>query len=1200
MGAARLRNIPVSAGFVHLHVHSEFSLSSSLLKLEDLIKDADKMGMPAVALTDWNNLYGSLYFWKAAKEYSQGRVKPIFGVELGVLVDGGGPALKHIVLLAQNDEGYRNLNDLVNRAHVEFGFDGTELKPHLPLSLVLQKSAGLYCLTGGLKGVLNSFFLQNQERLALETLEQLKKAFGDRLFIEIQDTTLSFQSKLNSQLIELAEKHSLGLVAGSDVHYRSVEDAFAHEIWMMVAQKTTLELNPRSALISTQNYLKSPAEMMEAFSHVPEALSNTLKIANDCNVKLSFKDSSGKRIYHLPTFESKKQSQEELFADECFAGLKIRLESLKQEDPKLDEKVYRDRLEFEVAVIQKMGFAGYYLIVSDFIRWAKSHGIPVGPGRGSGAGSLAAWVLDIIDLNPIEHGLLFERFLNPERVSLPDFDVDFCQERRADVIKYVSEKYGQDRVCQIVTFAKEQSKNAIKDVGRVLGMSFGETNRLTKLVPVIQGKPHSIKQTIEDVAEMREIVEGDAKIRQVIDLGIRIEGALRQPGVHAAGVIISGRPIAELAPLSKDVNGNLITQWDMKMSEEAGLVKFDFLGLVTLDLMDLACKLVNKRSEPEAQKLSYANIPMHDPRIYELIGRGDTLGVFQLESSGMQNLCTRIRPDRFGDISAINALYRPGPLESGMVDDYINRKHGRAKIEVMFPEMDATLRETYGVIIYQEQVQLIAREVAGYTLGGADLLRRAMGKKNVKEMEAQRAAFVDGAVKSGKPAQKAAELFDLVEKFAGYGFNKSHAAAYAKLAVQTAYLKAVYPTEFFTALLTIEKEDTDRLARYIQDARIRDLKILPPDVNESESNFNNVSEGLIRFGLSAIKNVGEIAVEAILEARHKGGVFKDLFDFLNRVDIRRLNKRTMECLIQAGAFDGIEGANLAPKEIRGRYLASLEIAMEWASKNAATAEQGQVSLFGGGPDGASSSSFMQPQYVPSKGYTDRELLDWEKTLLGIYLTGSPLDKFAEKIRKAQCSDIFSLGEKKAKSKVTIAALVAELKEVKIKRGRRIGESMGILKLEDASGQIEMVSFPDHYSQYSALFRSGEPLLLRAELDFEDDKPKLLGGDPLVDGKLAVEDLAQIQEKWPSKILLDLALDRMEGVLSTELFYAELAKILQKHPGPVPVELILSKNGAFKTKLELGEAFGVHPEQSLFQELRQITAIPGTLNVESVN
>jgi len=1185
--------------------------------MDSLVKTVDSFGMNAVALTDWGNLYGALYFHKAVKEYSQGRVKPIYGMELGVTVDGTGPFQRHVVLLAENFEGWKNLCKLTSLAHTVYGLDGEVLRPHVPLDELLKHKEGLIFLTGGLKGILNSFILQEQEQSAKDLLKKLKDAVGaNNLFLELQDSSLSLQKKCNEVLLDWSREFDLPVVATEDVHYLTHDDAYAQEIWMMVSQKITLEEAPTTKLAPREHFLRSPEEMKDAFSHIPSAIQNTVVIANRCNVKLSFTDKDGKRIFHLPDFSAKDQSQEDLFAILAIEGLENRIAKFERKLSLDERKVYDDRIKYEVDTIIKMGFAGYYLIVSDFIRWAKSHEIPVGPGRGSGVGSLAAYVLDITDLDPIEHGLLFERFLNPERVSLPDFDVDFCQENRHRVIEYVAEKYGNDRVCQIVTFAKEQSKNALKDVGRVLGMSFGETNRLTKLIPSVMAKPLTIEETLEQVEEFRNLRDQDPKIRQCVELALKIEGALRQPGVHAAGVVIASKPIADLAPMSRELGGGLITQWDMKISEEAGLVKFDFLGLVTLDLMDLACHLINKRAEDKlaqaakfnlnekqiaalevAKNLKYFNIPLHDPRSYEILGRGDTVGVFQLESSGMQNLCQKLRPDRFGDVCAINALFRPGPLQSGMVDDFINRKHGRAKVEVMFPEMEPILRETYGVILYQEQVMEIPRQLCGYTLGGADLLRRAMGKKNVKEMDAQRATFVDGAVKNSKDAKKASELFDLIEKFAGYGFNKSHAAAYAALAVQTAFLKAVFPTEFFTAFLTIEKEDTEKLARYIQDARVRGMKILPPDVSESQSNFAIVDDGIIRFGLSAIKNVGESAVEGILAARLDGGAFKDIFDFLSRVDIKRMNSRMLESLLKAGALDTL-AMDQTVGAFRAKNLANVDRLMEWATKNLEQKEAGQFSLFG---DSMGTGAMSQPHLEEtSNPPTTRQMLEWEKELLGIYISGSPLDRYMDRAKQIGATAIFDLKDKNPESQVTLVGLVAELREVRVKKGRRAGEMMGILKIEDVTGQIEMVSFPDHYKEFAPLFKSSSPLVIRAKLDFEEDKPKLMCGEIQSNGQISVEDLSLIEEKWPKRIQVDLNLTRFEGVMNPEHLYIEMAKLLKKYPGTVPVEIHVLKSGAFKTIMELGENFNVHPTQELIRDLNGIVAIPGGLKVSALH
>jgi len=1231
-------------GFVHLHVHSEFSLSSSLVRLESLVKRCQKLGMPAVALTDRGNLYGALYHWKACKSSygkkdGQGNplpaVKPIYGLELGVRVDGTAPAhagpgtiqRRDIVLLAENEEGFRNLSRLSTAAHIEHGFEGEVLRPWVPLDLVLQHNRGLIALTGGLKGILSSFLLQDQEKIALETLEKLKKGFGEKnLFLELVDSQLSPQMFANDKLREWGKRHGLGLAAAADVYYTEREDAFAQEVWMMVSQKLTLEDSPRSSLVSQEFHLKSPEEMREAFSHLPEACDNTLAIAERCNVKISFEDSEGKRIFHLPTLASAPGvdpagtdsfDESSYFAQECRVSLDRRLPLLGVTE-NAKQKIYRDRLEYEIGIIQKMGFAGYYLIVSDFIRWAKKNGIPVGPGRGSGAGSLAAFVLDITNIDPIAYDLLFERFLNPERVSLPDFDIDFCQARRHEVIKYVAEKYGQDRVCQIVTFAKEQSKNALKDVGRVLGLSFAETNRLTKLIPVMRGKPLTIQEAIDEVDEFKQLLDQDPRNKQVVEVALKIEGALRQPGVHAAGVIIASKSVADIAPLSRDVNGNPIVQWDMKMSEEAGLVKFDFLGLVTLDLLDLACRMVNERqasgrgaghsgaelTDVPLGGLRYDNIPLNNAKAFELIKNGDTNGVFQFESSGMQALCKKIKPDKFAEVSAITSLFRPGPLESGMVDDYAARKFGRAKVEYMFPEMEAPLKDTYGTILYQEQVLEIARRVAGFSLGGADLLRRAMGKKIAKEMEAQRSKFVDGAVASGKPASKAAELFDLIEKFAGYGFNKSHADAYSVLTLQTAYLKANYPSEFFAALLSIEKGDTDKLAKYIQDARVRGLQVLPPDVNESGMDFTIVGEGVIRFGLSAIKNVGESAVQAILDARvaeagaPSGGTrpFTDLFDFLTRVDLARINKRTVESLVQAGAMDFGEN-DIALH--RGKYLATLEKALEWANAQARQKEEGQFSLFGGGGGDDKKDELPPPRWESSTLPPQRQLLDWEKQLLGIYVSGTPLDKYLDRATRAGAVPIASLADKAPKSIATLACLVVEFREVRVKKGKRAGEAMGIAKLEDSTGSIEMVCFPDHYKEYQALLRSQNPLLVRAELDFEEDMPKLLSSQVSLGGALAVEDLNSIADRWPKKVIVTLALDRIDGIMPSELLVSEIAGILVKHHGPVPVALTLRKTGQFETKLDLGEKYNVHPEKSLLEELVGLSTIPGSIRVDSV-
>lgn len=1191
--------------FVHLHVHSEYSLSSSLVKIPQLVQKVMQQQSPAVAVTDWSNLYGCLNFYQNCKKTSEGTVKPIIGAELGVQIEGAGPFARHVVLLAKNQQGYQNLSALCTKAHITYGFQEGSLNPVLPLDELIKHKEGLILLTGGLKGILSSFVVQQQNTLAQDTLKILAKEFKGSLYLELQDSSLSFQKKCNDQLMDWGEQFKVPMVATCDVHYLEKEHATAQEVWMLCDQKVNLEESPKSPLMPNDFYLKSPEEMKEAFQYAPQAVENTLKIAEECNVEFNFVDKKGQRIYHIPDFDEgkgkKKRPQEEFFKEECDAGLAKRLAQNKITDKKQIAE-YNKRLEFEVDVIANMGFAGYYLIVSDFIRWAKINLIPVGPGRGSGAGSLAAYCLDITNLDPLVNGLLFERFLNPERVSLPDFDIDFCQARRHEVIRYVSEKYGSERVSQIVTFAKEQSKNAIKDVGRVFGLSFGETNRLTKLIPSFRMKPLTIQETLDQVKEFSDIVKNDNRVGQVVEIAQIIEGSLRQPGVHAAGVIIASKPIKELSPMSCDVEGNPITQWDMKMSEEAGLVKFDFLGLVTLDLMDLACKLIRNRGEADTANLTYENIPIDDPRAYRLIANGDTLGVFQFESSGMQNICVRIQPNCFEDLCAINGLYRPGPLESGMVDDYIQSRKDPSKITYMFPEMEECLKETYGTIVYQEQVMQIARVVGGYSLGQADMLRKIMGKKIPEKMAAEQVRFVDGAVAKGKDREKAAELFGLIEKFAGYGFNKSHAAAYVMLAVQTAWLKSVYPTEFFAALLTIDKENTDKLSRYIVDAKKHDIEILPPDVNESFSDFSISGASIIRFGLAAIKNVGANAVDAIIEARKKHGPAKDVYEFLTRVDIKKLNRRMLECLIQSGAFDslvnsGEEQTLTAKAKVRSLYLNNVEKILEWANKHHQQMASGQTSLFGGsGKDGAV-DDLPKPRLEIGKSFSEGEMLSWEKALLGIYVSGSPLDKYLNKMKNLSALPIYKLVEKANKSDVVIAGMVTDFKELKVRRGKRAGQSMAVFKIEDFTGQVEMVSFPDHYAEFGELFRSSVPILVRSELEFEDGRPKLMGSQTRNGGKLAVEDLASIQERWPKEFSVDIHLDKLNNLMSSELMYGELAKLLGKFPGKTAVSIRIYKKQLFQTKIELGADFNVQPSSELEKQVKRIVSLPGCIDTE---
>jgi len=1182
-------------GFVHLHVHTEYSLVDSVVRVPELVAATAAAGMPAVAITDQGNLFGLVKFYRAALAAG---VQPIAGAEVWLAgAAGKGPADRtepgRLVLLCRTETGYLNLCRLLTRAWVEGQQGGL---PFIEAGWLADgAAAGLIALSGGRDGVLGRTVLAGSRPQAERLAGELKALFGGDLYVELQRTGRAQDDDYVHAAVRFASDVGLPVVATNDVRFLTREDFEAHEARVCIQTGYVLGDGARPRHYSDQQYLRTPAEMAELFADLPEALENTVEIARRCHLTLRLGQA------HLPDYAVPDgTTPDEYLRSQSVLGLAARF----RDAPPGPE--YAERLATELDVICRMGFSGYFLIVADFIRWARDQAIPVGPGRGSGAGSLVAWVLGITDLDPIRHDLLFERFLNPERVSMPDFDIDFCMEGRDRVIDYVSERYGRDRVSQIITYGTMAARAVVRDVGRVLGQPYGQVDRIAKLVPNDPGAEVTLESALAQEAELRDLYQRDEDVRSVIDLGRRLEGLVRNAGRHAGGLVIAPRDITAFTPLYQ-VEGEkfTVTQFDKDDVEAAGLVKFDFLGLVTLDLLDMACRFIHERADREGRPrpeikgrdLNYENIPLDEPRAFDLCTRGDTMGVFQFESGGMQQLCKRVRPDKFAEISAITSLFRPGPLESGMVEDFINRKFGKAKVEYMFPEMEAPLKETYGTILYQEQVLEIARRVSGFSLGGADMLRRAMGKKIEKEMAAQRAAFVDGAVKNGKPAAKASELFDLIEKFAGYGFNKSHADAYSVLTLQTAYLKAVYPTEFFAALLAIEKGDTEKVAKYIQDARQRNLEVLPPDVNESGLDFTIIRDGVIRFGLSAIKNVGEGAAEAILVGR-KEGPFKDFFDFLSRVDAKALNKRTVECLIQAGALDFAETDKTA---YRSKLLGILEKAVEWSGKLHESRNEGQFSLFGGGGGEGPAQDMPPPRFDPNAvPLTQRQILDFEKQLLGVFVSGSPMDKYLDRARRAGALAIEQLVDRAPKSYVTVAGIVVEFREVRVKKGRMAGELMAILKIEDPSGQVEVVSFPAHYKEFAEIFKSGNPLLMKAELDFEEDRPKLICsvGKNGQEGS-RIEDLTLIEDRAPKKLALTLALDRVDGLIPPHLICEEIAEVLRKHHGPIPVSMTLVKTGHFETKMDLGETYKVHAHEALYEELRGVVAIPGGLRVDAV-
>src|SRR5215468_8168505 len=980
--------------FTHLHLHTLYSLLDGAIRMKDLIKTVKAKGMSAVAVTDHGNMFGAIDFYKKAKDAG---VKPILGMEAYVAgtkgrTDRTEKVANHLILLAKNDEGYANLRVLASKAYL----DGFYYHPRIDKQLLREHSAGLFGLTACLGGEVTSACYRGDMDAARSAAREYKDIFAPgHFFLEIQSNGLPEQEKANANLKQLARDVDLPLVATADAHYIQREDAPAHELLMAIASGKTLADSKRMRHSTDQLYVTSPEEMLAYFSDVPEAVHNTMRIAEQCTLELKL----GKAM--LPTFQVPEgHTPDSYMAELATRGLEERFKELPYQ---VDRELYLHRLGTELAVISKMGFSGYFLIVQDFINWAKRHGIPVGPGRGSGAGSIVAYALRITDLDPIPYNLLFERFLNPERVSMPDFDIDFCQDRRDEVITYVSGKYGQDNVGQIITFGSLKAKSVLRDVARVFGLPFSEGDRIAKLVPEVLNI--TLKDAIEMEPRLREMIdkptvlgtlEGGREVtsKEVLTISMALEGLHRQAGMHAAGVVIADKPLWEFVPVyQRPGESVLITQFAKDEVEAAGLVKFDFLGLTTLTVIQNALDLINRGRPPERQ-LTTQQIPIDDAAAYDLMSRGDTAGIFQMESSGFTEMVMKLKPSCFEDVIAAGALYRPGPLDSGMVDVFINRKHGRERVTYPHPKLEPVLKDTYGVIVYQEQVMQISQVLGGYSLGRADLLRRAMGKKKAEVMAAERQGFLEGCRKNGVDPKVAGEIFDLMEKFAEYGFNKSHSAAYGLITIQTAWLKAHYPVEFMAALLTSEKDNTDKVVAHIAEARADGITVLQPDVNESDLEFGvapdpkKPGKQLIRFGLGAIKGVGENSIDAVLAARKKP--FAGLFDFCGRVDTHKVNRKTLEALVAAGAFD-----------FTGRPRKSLFDAIEAALQQGISAqkdrESGQFGLFGGGAKAADAPP--EERVKGSEEWAEKERLALEKQAIGFYITGHPLARYEGDVKR---------------------------------------------------------------------------------------------------------------------------------------------------------------------------------------------------------
>ncbi len=1114
----------MNGNFVHLHLHSQYSLLDGAIKFDELFSQAKEYGMTAVALTDHGNLFGAAEFYKEAKKAG---IKPIIGCEVYVAPTSRqdkSPEEKnhHLTVLSMDGEGYRNLSKLLTRAY----FEGFYKKPRVDHELLEAHREGLIVLSGCLNGELSKSILAGDLQGALRVAAKYKEMFGDRYYLEIQANRLTEQEIVNHRIREIGKGLGIGVVATNDCHYLRRRDSRPHEVLLCVQTGTTINDEKRFKFKGDEYFLKSREEMFECLNEFPDAIERTLEIAERCSFE--FKTNG----YKLPVFELREgKSLDDQMAILSREGLEERL----RENGISGERaqLYEQRLESEIETIKKMGFSGYFLVVSDFIKFAKSRGIPVGPGRGSAAGSLVAYALRITEIDPIPYNLIFERFLNPERVSMPDIDVDFCAERRDEIIRYVTEKYGADKVAQIGTFGTMSAKAVVKDVGRALGIPYADVDRVTKLIPTFRGKVFSIDESISQIPQLKELIQKSPSLQELIEIARPLENMVRHSSTHAAGIVISNEPLSDYIPLYKGPNDEIVTQFDMKSVEDLGFVKFDFLGLKTLTIIDKAVRFIHENCE--GSEFDIKKIPLDDPETYRLLSGTETRGVFQIESSGMKEVLMKLQPSSFEDIIAVLALYRPGPLDSGMVDEFIKRKHGK-KVDYPLPELKEILKDTYGLFVYQEQIMKAASVLADYSLGEADLLRRAMGKKKPEEMRAQRQRFLQGAKKKGINIKKAEEIFDAMEKFAEYSFNKSHSAAYALITYQTAYLKAHYPAEFMAALLSIEADNTDKVISSIAECKKMGIEVLPPDVNESMAGFNAVG-GKIRFGLSGIKNVGEGTVEAIIKAREEGGKFRTIFDFCERVDARKINRRTFESLIKSGAFDSL-WAN------RAQLMGAVEDLLTYSSMKQKSSPEGQSTLF------ALSDSISAPDLPSVEEWSEKEKLRAEMDVLGFYVTGHPMAKYAGEIKKYTNTDTELISEIKERREVSIAGVVRSLSVKHTNNGSGI---FGNLVLEDMKGSVEIVVFNDLLRKsLPILEEKAEPVIVKGTVEPSEERVRLRATDILslrerrngstihisLSRESATKDsllkLKRIVEAYPGKSLIRLHLETDCGEAVIEL------------------------------------------------------------------
>jgi len=1139
------------SNFVHLHVHTQYSLLDGAIRIDPLLKRVSDFDMDAVAITDHGTMFGAMTFYEKANKAG---IKPIIGCECYLAprrltektsLDKRG--LSHLILLSENQEGYRNLCKLATIAQLQ----GFYYKPRIDKEVLKQYIKGLIGLSGCLRGEIPRLIQENRIDKADEAARFYIDIFGEgNFFLEVQNNGIDIQEKVNQALLEMSKRLSIPLVASNDCHYLDKEDVRAHDVLLCIQTGKTVHETDRLQFRTDQLYLKSKTEMYSAFKDYPGALENTVDIARRCNIEFDYNS------YHFPKFEtSSLQTVDELFEQEVRDGFKSIFKRIKTKNPDVDKKLYVDRIEKEIAVVNSMGFPGYFLIVADFIRYAKENNIPVGPGRGSAAGSLVAYSLGITDIDPIEHGLIFERFLNPARKSMPDIDVDFCINGREEVFKYVVEKYGGgDYVAQIITFGKLKTRAVIRDVGRALDIPLYEVDAIAKMVPDVLNI--SLDAALEQEPRLKGLAKKKPEVDDLINICRVLEGLPRHASTHAAGVVIADKPLVEYLPLYKGKKGEVVTQFDMKCVEKIGLIKFDFLGLRNLTVIANTLKLIEAEGGTPPD---LTNLDLSDPATYRLLESGETTGVFQLESSGMKELLVKLKPESFDDIIALVALYRPGPLDSGMVDDFVDRKHGIKTVEYLVPQLEPILKETYGVIVYQEQVMKIAGDLANYSMSEADDLRKAMGKKIPEILAKHRERFMQGAADNGIPPDKAGKIFYLMEKFGGYGFNKSHSAAYSMIAYQTAFLKAHFPVEFMASLLTSEMHSTDGVVKYIAECRSHGIEVIPPDINESGKEFS-VTGSKIRFGLVAVKNVGENAIESIVEARNEGGRFSSLCDFCERVDLKKVNKRVVESLIKCGAFD-------STGDYRSRMTASMENILDYGQRVQKERSDPQMGLFdmpGNAP------AINLPPLPEIDEWSEKQLLALEKESLGFYITGHPLSGHEDILEKFTNANSAGLKEKKDGATVRIGGIVRNLKTIKTKKK---GSLMAFVILEDLHGSVEATVFSSLYAKAHDLLSDDRPILIQGQLQKDENSVKILA-DTIIP-------IDKAEETWTASVHFNLDITRTQREL-----LVNLKEIFKRHPGSCRAYIHLLNPDKTETIIALSNSMKLRAGLALTREVNR--------------